>query len=52
MRGGTWYLRGTWPPGGAADLAVFSYGDANDIPVTGDYDGNNTDTPGVARGYR
>ncbi len=29
---------------------VFGYGQAGDIPVCGDWDGNGTDTPGIVRG--
>ena len=33
---------------GAADFS-FEYGNPGDIPVAGDWDGNNTDTPGLRR---
>jgi hypothetical protein len=53
VRGGTWLLRNSNSTG-SADLA-FVYGDADPdgnpigYPVTGDWDGNGTDTPGLRR---
>lgn len=46
----TWYVRqveGAGPP----DL-VFDFGQAGDIPVVGDWDGDGVATPGVVRGNR
>ena len=49
MRGDTWYLRNSQTTGGAD--TVFVYGNpSGDIPVTGDWDGNGSITPGVVRG--
>ena len=42
-----WELRNSNTPG-PPDL-VFTYSRGRDIPVVGDWDGNRTDTPGVAR---
>jgi hypothetical protein len=36
--------------GGASTVVRVTLGDAGDIPLTGDWDGNRTDTPGVFRG--
>ena len=44
---GTWYLRNSMTTGGAN--LTFPYGRQGDIPVMGDWDGNGTDTVGVAR---
>lgn len=44
---GTWRLR-TTPTSGPAQL-TFSFGNAADFPVPGDWDGNGTETVGVAR---
>ncbi len=46
-RGNTRYLRQTLT-GGRADFS-FTYGEPTDIPLTGDWDGNGTKTPGVFR---
>jgi len=42
---GTWLLRNSNTPG-APDITI-SYGAAGDVPVVGDWDGNNTTTIGV-----
>ncbi len=47
VRSGTWFLRNTFSTG-TADSS-FGYGDVNDRPVTGDWDGNGTITVGVVR---
>ena len=46
----TWNLRNS-NNGGAADI-VYTYGGyvSGDIPITGDWDGNGTFTPGIVRG--
>jgi len=50
-----WYFSNTplhaAPPWQAVPVSLgpITYGDANDIPVTGDWDNNNQDTPGVVR---
>jgi hypothetical protein len=44
-----WHLKYTHS-GGNADH-TFNYGDTCDIPITGDWDGNGTDTPGIFRPY-
>ncbi|TML87963.1 MAG: hypothetical protein E6G06_17035 [Actinobacteria bacterium] len=46
VRSGTWQLRRSYTTAG--DLC-FSFGDAGDVPLTGDWDGNRTKTPGVFR---
>ncbi|MFN2608165.1 MAG: N-acetylmuramoyl-L-alanine amidase [Acidimicrobiales bacterium] len=46
-RGPTYYLRG-WPSSGPADT-TFSFGDATDVRLLGDWDGTHTRTPGVFR---
>ncbi len=47
-RNGTWYLRNSHTSG-VAD-ASFTYGNGGgDIPITGDWDGNGSVTPGVVR---
>jgi SpoIID/LytB domain protein len=46
-RGLTWYLRNTLTTG-TVDVS-FAYGNADDVPLTCDWDGNGTDTPGVFR---
>lgn len=49
VRAGRWYLRNTATTG-VADV-VFDYGNpTGDTPVTGDWDGNGSTTPGVVRG--
>ncbi|MBW3547811.1 MAG: hypothetical protein KY452_06725 [Actinobacteria bacterium] len=48
MRGNTWYLRGALSTG-TADI-VFTYGNSDDIPLMGDWNGDGTETPGVVRG--
>ena len=48
VRAGRWYLRNT-ATSGTAD-SVFDYGNpTGDLPVTGDWDGNGSVTPGVVR---
>lgn len=42
-----WYLGNSLTTGGAT--STFRYGQQGDIPVTGDWDGNGTDTVGVVR---
>lgn len=44
---GRWQAR-TTPSGGNAQLS-FQYGRQSDLPVVGDWDGNGSETPGVAR---
>jgi hypothetical protein len=46
-RTGYWHLRGSLS-NGAAD-GCFPFGDPGDVPVTGDWDGNGSKTPGVFR---
>lgn len=48
VRGTTWYVRDALSGGPAT--SVFAFGAAGDTPVSGDWDGNGTDTPGVVRG--
>ena len=48
VRGRTWYLRNS-NTSGNANIA-FLYGDPDDIPVMGDWNGDGVDTPGVVRG--
>ncbi|MBW3557384.1 MAG: hypothetical protein KY454_10675, partial [Actinobacteria bacterium] len=48
VRDGTWYLRKSNTTG-SADI-TFRYGNAGDIPVMGDWNGDGVDTPGVVRG--
>jgi hypothetical protein len=43
----TWYLRNSNTTG-TADTS-FAYGNVGDIPLTGDWDGDGVDTPGVVR---
>jgi hypothetical protein len=45
---GWWYLRNSITPGDA-DIPVFAYGQEDDVPVVGDWDGNRTTTVGVFR---
>jgi hypothetical protein len=47
MRSGAWLLRAS-DTTGAADVC-FNFGDPGDVPLTGDWDGNGTKTPGVFR---
>ena len=47
VRAGTWNLRNSASTGNA-DI-TFPYGDAGDIPVAGDWDGDGTFTAGVVR---
>jgi parallel beta-helix repeat protein len=42
----TWYLKNT-NQAGAPDILPFQYGAPTWTPLTGDWDGNGTDTPGV-----
>ena len=49
FRNGTWYLRATTLPG-KVSVATFKYGQAGDIPVMGDWNGDGTKTVGVVRG--
>jgi hypothetical protein len=44
---GDWYLR-TTPSGGVAEQQ-FHYGSAGDVPLVGDWNGNGSETVGVAR---
>lgn len=46
-RGGVWYLRASYSSGPAS--GCFSFGDPGDIPVTGNFAGNGTQTVGVFR---
>lgn len=46
-RAGYWYLRDSLSSGPAE--GCFPFGDAGDVPVTGDWDGNGSKTPGVFR---
>jgi hypothetical protein len=48
VRGGTWYLRSMLTSGNA-DIS-FQYGQANDIPIVGDWNGDGIDGIGVVRG--
>ncbi|GAA0690446.1 hypothetical protein GCM10010193_51000 [Kitasatospora atroaurantiaca] len=48
VRGNTWYMRDSLSSGIAT--TTFNYGDAGDLPMAGDWDGNGTSTPGVVRG--
>lgn len=45
--GATWYLRDSLTTGVAT--STFDYGRSGDLPVMGDWDGNGSDTVGVAR---
>ena len=49
FRNGTWYLRASSLPG-RVPAARIKYGQAGDIPVMGDWDGNGSKTIGVLRG--
>ena len=48
VRGGTWLIRNSLSGGPAT--TTFAYGNAGDTPVSGDWDGNGSDTVGVVRG--
>lgn len=48
VRNSVWYLNLGFD--GTAEIGPFSYGNAGDIPVAGDWDGDGIDTPGVVRG--
>jgi peptidoglycan/xylan/chitin deacetylase (PgdA/CDA1 family) len=48
VRGSTWYLRDSLSTGDAT--SKFTFGIAGDMPISGDWDGNGTNTPGVVRG--
>ena len=41
-----WYVKAT----GSGSALCFNYGNSNDFPVMGDWDGNGVDTPGVVQG--
>ena len=46
-RSGTWYLHNSLSSGNADN--AFGYGNPDDVPLMGDWDGNGTKTPGVYR---
>ncbi len=48
VRGATWLVRDTLSGGSAT--TTFTYGAVGDTPVSGDWDGNGSDTAGVVRG--
>jgi hypothetical protein len=48
VRNGTWFLRDT-PTTGAATVPAFQYGNPDDFPLMGDWDGNGTSTPAIWR---
>ena len=48
VRGSTWYVRDALSGGSAT--ATFNFGASGDMPVSGDWDGDGTNTPGVVRG--
>ncbi|MBB4951317.1 peptidoglycan/xylan/chitin deacetylase (PgdA/CDA1 family) [Kitasatospora gansuensis] len=48
VRGSTWYLRDSLTTGTAT--TTFGYGAPGDLPMSGDWDGNGSSTPGVVRG--
>jgi peptidoglycan/xylan/chitin deacetylase (PgdA/CDA1 family) len=48
VRGSTWYVRDALTGGSAT--ATFNFGASGDTPLSGDWDGNGTNTPGVVRG--
>jgi peptidoglycan/xylan/chitin deacetylase (PgdA/CDA1 family) len=48
VRGGTWFIRSSLSSGPAT--TTFAFGNAGDTPVSGDWDGNGSDTAGVVRG--
>jgi len=48
IRGNTWYLRDSLSSG--VFTSSFVYGQVGDLPISGDWDGNGTNTPGVVRG--
>ena len=47
---GVWYLRNAPRSGGPSDVPPFGFGLPGDRFLTGDFDGNGTDTPIVVRG--
>lgn len=49
FRNGTWYLRASTLPG-RVSVTSFHYGQAGDIPVMGDWNGDGSKTVGVLRG--
>ncbi|MEP7054726.1 MAG: hypothetical protein ABI912_05705 [Actinomycetota bacterium] len=49
FRNGTWYFRASTLPGNVA-VSSFKFGQAGDIPVMGDWNGDGTKTVGVVRG--
>jgi peptidoglycan/xylan/chitin deacetylase (PgdA/CDA1 family) len=48
VRDSIWYARDSLSTGPAT--VTFAYGRPGDVPVSGDWDGNGTNTPGVVRG--
>lgn len=48
FRAGRWFLRGSFTTGGAD--AAFDFAGPGDVPVSGDWDGNGSLTPGIFRG--
>ncbi|NEA53418.1 polysaccharide deacetylase family protein [Streptomyces sp. SID13666] len=48
VRGNTWYVRDSLSSDPAT--TTFSYGTSGDLPMSGDWDGNGTLTPGVVAG--